>query len=139
MLLGLLAGMAAPRYQQALDDAALRSAAKRLAADLRHARQVARTRARSVTIEFSVDTNSYQAIDSDQAVLTDPDQPEGGLSVQLGERVSLAASLLNGPSLSRVEFDFRGDPIEAGVIHLTDGRQVATVSVNALGVVEVTP
>ena len=137
LLLGLMAGVAAPRYQRAMADASLRSAASRLAADLRHARQVARTRGQSVTIEFSADTDSYQAAAGDQAVLTESDRPSQGLAVRLDSRVALTNAAFD--STSRVEFDFRGDPVHAGSVQLSNRFQTYTVSVNALGVVEVTP
>lgn len=137
MLLGIMAGVAAPRYQRAMDYAALQAASKRLAADLRHAQQQARSRTQSVAIEFSTNTDTYQAAEAYQAVLVDPDRPGSGLSVRLSDRVTMTSASFDGRPL--IEFDFRGDPVSPGSVELSSRTQTATVSVNALGVVEVAP
>ncbi|QDT69053.1 hypothetical protein MalM25_19790 [Planctomycetes bacterium MalM25] len=137
MLLGLMAGVAAPRYQAAGDDAALRTAAKRLVADLCHARQQARTRAEEVGLEFLPASRLYQSLQTGYGVIADADHPGGRLIVNLDSRVTISAVDFGGAE--SIAFNFRGDPVSPGGVSLTDGRRTIRVMVNPLGEVVVSP
>ena len=135
MLFGVLAGVAAPRYQEAIAAVNLGAAAKRVAADLRRARSVATTTATPVTVTFDPATASYAS-----AGLPSPDRPDATLQASLAKRgEGVAISAVDFGGAAEITFDFRGDPAAAGAVTLTRGSMTKTVSVTVAGGVEVTP
>lgn len=141
MLLGVLAGVAAPRYQSAITSIELEAAAKRLAADLRAARSLALTTSTSRGINFAVMGNAYQTLDdATHTPIPDPDRPDQDLLVWFGggtSRVALTSADFAGAT--QVSFDFRGDADAAGQVTLASGGAVVTITVNEAGLVEVSP
>ena len=135
MVMGVLAGVAAPRYTAAMAATRLEAATKRLSADMRRARSFAIERASAVAIEFDPSGDAYLS-----PSLADPDHPGQTLSVVLGSvwpGVQIATADFGGsPNL---EFSWRGAPARPGQVTLSNGAATRTVSVNALGDVEVLP
>lgn len=140
MVLGIMAGVAVPRYQTALDGVALETTAKRLATNLRYARQEAINQAQTLGIEFLPLAGAYSALTIGGVDISDPDHPGTPLNVlvnQATSRVALQSASFNGAE--QITFDFRGDPSASGEVVLTTGARTATVQVSASGEVTVTP
>lgn len=139
MVLGLMAGVAVPKYQAALDGMELECAAKRLAADLRYAREQACTASTTLGIEFLPLVEVYQAISIGGFQIDDPEHAGQPLRVSLtsgGNRVLIVATTFPG---DRAVFDFRGHSASSGSVQLTNGRSNASVHVNSAGEVYLTP
>ncbi|TWT47571.1 hypothetical protein Pla111_11860 [Botrimarina hoheduenensis] len=133
MLLGMFAGVAAPRYTKALSGAQLETASKRLAADLRRARAVATQTASPCTIQFRPALKAYGSTD-----LPDPAQAGAPLDVRLTQDgFNLSMSVTDFDGLNMVTFDWRGDPVNTGSVTLGHGGATRIISVLATGEVEV--
>lgn len=135
MLLGILAGVAAPKYAAAIGGVHLQTNAKRLAADLRRARARAVQSASRVTVELQPAAGTYESTQLD-----DPDRPDQPLSETLGAggyKITMVRSGFGG--LDEVAFEWRGDPVATGSIALSHGGRTYTVTVLASGEVEVAP
>ena len=130
MVLGILAGVAAPRYATAVAGVQLEAAAKQLAAHLRWARTIAMTEAKEVKVSIDAVQNTYEA-----SGLRDPDRPGRRLSVNLAEQcqgVQIATS-------TEVIFDFRGeltDELEVVIASELIDKQIRII-VNSIGSVTV--
>lgn len=134
MVLGILAGVAAPRYYAAINGVQLEAAAKQLAADLRRAQTVALATATSVVIAIDPATDTYSSTS-----LPKLDRPTELLSEDIAARghgVEIVSSTFGADT--DVEFNFRGEPVVAGAVSLAGaGGLSAVVSVNEAGLVEV--
>lgn len=134
MVLGVMAGIAAPRFQTAMTGVHLEATAKRLAADLRRAQAVAMSQSTSVLVSIDPATETYSC-----AALTDLDRNGSTLTVNVAQReygVQIASSSFGAGT--DVAFDFRGEPVDAGSVTISAGSLTAVVSVNSVGLVEVT-
>ncbi|MEN0111595.1 MAG: GspH/FimT family pseudopilin [Planctomycetota bacterium] len=135
MLLGVLAGVAAPKYTAALAAVNLEAATKRLAADVRRARAHAIDSAQQVEIVFEPVAEAYHC-----GQISDPSRPDQTLSVALVERfggVRIAGADFGGGET--LTFDWRGQPNAAGEVKLAAGGASGIVVIGPLGDVEVTP
>lgn len=140
MVLGIMAGVAVPRFQAALNGVALEAASKRLVANLRYARQEAITGGQQLGIEFVPASALYRSLTVDGFTIDDPDHPGTPLEVGFdtpASRVAIASADFGGTE--QVMFDFRGDPSAAGNAILTNGDSTVTIDVNAVGEVSITP
>jgi len=95
-IVSVLAVMAVPRYAQALRRYELDLAARRVAQDLKLARDQSRLTEQSQTVTFSADTGRYIL-----AGMSDPDRPEQTYSVDLGD---------SPYGVKLVQADFCGSP-----------------------------
>lgn len=102
LVMGVMAGVAAPRYREALTHARVDAAARRVAADLRYARSEALRSSSTQTISFSASDESY-----DLPGIDDPDHPAQSY------RVDLAAEPY-GVDLASVDFG-GGATVDCGV------------------------
>lgn len=139
VLVVMVAGVAVPRYQAALDGMELECAAKRLASDLRFARQTAIETATTRGFEFLPSTEVYQTLTTGGGPIDDPDHPGTPLEVRFdyaGSRVSIVSTDFTDDTVS---FGFRGDPSESGTITLSNRRSSRLVTVNGTGEVSITP
>lgn len=139
MVLGVMAGVAVPRYQAALDGMELECAAKRLASDLRLARQTAIQTATTRGLEFSPADDFYQTLTTGGGPIDDPDHPGSPLEVRFdhaGSRVLIDSTEFTD---DEIRFDFRGDPTEEGGLVLSTRRSSVTVAVSGAGAVSITP
>lgn len=133
MVLGVLAGIAAPRYSAAMTAVQLEAAAKQLAADLRRAQTVAMAKATSVAVSIDPATETYRSTS-----LPDLKRPTATLSENVAARghgVQISASTFGAGT--NVTFNFRGEPTVAGAVTIAAGSQTAVITVNDLGLVEV--
>jgi len=133
MILGILAGVAAPRYSTAMTAVQLEAAAKQLAADLRRAQSVALATATSVVVAINPATETYSSHS-----LPDPRRPAATLSENVSARgrgVQIVSSTFGAGT--DVTFNFRGEPSAAGAVTIAAGGQTAVITVNEAGFVEV--
>jgi type II secretion system protein H len=134
MVLGILAGVAAPRYGAAINGVQLAAAAKQLAADLRRAQTVAQATATSVVVAIDPATETYSSTS-----LPNLDRSTELLSEDIAARghgVQILSSTFGADT--DVEFNFRGEPVAAGAVTLAGaGGLSAVISVNEAGLVEV--
>lgn len=135
MLLGVLAGIAAPKYTDALAAVNLDAASKRLAADIRRARAHAIDTGQRVEMTFEPVADTYFC-----SQLTDPSRPDQVLDVTTanlfdGVQIQVANFVVAGT----LAFDWRGQPDGPGTVVLSAGGMMSTVSIGELGGVEVSP
>jgi type II secretion system protein H len=135
MILGVLAGVAAPRYTTAVAGTALDTLARQMAADLRRARTQAIQSSSPVTVQFFTGPPSYRSAQLDQL-----DRPGTLLNVRLvsgGFAPGMPSASFGGSA--SVTFDHYGDPSASGSVLLTLSTFSRTVTVDAAGNVGVTP
>jgi prepilin-type N-terminal cleavage/methylation domain-containing protein len=135
MILGVLAGVAAPRYANALAGTALDTLARQMAADLRRARTQAIATSQAVTVEFVTSPPSYKSPHLDHA--DRPGTPLNILLASAGFSPGMPSAVFGG--VPSVTFDHYGDPSSAGSVLLTLRTFSRTVSVDAAGNVGVAP
>ncbi|MEQ8847517.1 GspH/FimT family pseudopilin [Botrimarina sp.] len=136
LMLGILAGVAAPRYRAALDATQLDTAARRLAASLRHTRSLSISRGASHGLAFDPVADTYQSQTLDGRSVEGADRPGAPLWEDLGG-VDLVSADFGGAA--EIAFDFRGDPNSGGQVVLSLGGATVGVLVNQIGTVSVTP
>jgi type IV fimbrial biogenesis protein FimT len=135
MILGVLAGVAAPAYTTALAGTALDTLARTMAADLRRARTQAIATSSPVTVEFLTSPPSYRSAQLDQM-----DRPGTRLNVRLassGFSPGMPSADFDGST--SVTFDHYGDPSSEGSVLLTLRTFSRTVTVDGAGNVGVSP
>lgn len=135
MVLGILAGVAAPRYQSALEATQLDAAARRVLGDLRRCRAQAIASSRAAVITFTTATAGYES-----AEIAKLDRPGEDLSIDLrdgGFNVTMTLSGFAGDTYA--SFDLYGAPQAAGAVTLSLAGRSATIDVDALGNVELRP
>lgn len=118
---GILAGVGALRYSSSLERARLESAARRLIADLDHARDLARRSGQSVRIQFNPAQSGYR--------ISGGAHVSSVLNTQvfLNEdpyRVRIASADFDGAS--RLDFNGYGEPLAGGSIILRTARNDGT-------------
>lgn len=138
LLLGILAGVAAPRYQEALAATRLDSAARRLAADLRYARTLSLSQAAEHGLVFDVGLGFYQSLDIAGRTVPSADHADEALLRNLtGDLAGVSIASADFGGVAELRFDFRGDPSSSGQVVLTNGASARTVTVNELGEVSI--
>lgn len=126
MILGLLAGIAVPKFINSLDHYRTKSAAAQIQADLALARQLAMARSESLAVQFTVASSEY--------TLEGVDHPHlrGEIyTVRLAESpydVSLASANIGGDM--RLVFNAFGLPDSGGTITVQAGRFQQTVTID---------
>lgn len=127
LILGILAASAVPRYLSAHAIYRIEGAAKRVAADLNYARQIAMDQGTSKTVTYNPTANQYEIdapspwdySDSYQVSLLDTDYP-----------VNLVAADFRGDAY--VTFDFFGVPTSGGLIEISTDSRVKTIVLDAV-------
>jgi prepilin-type N-terminal cleavage/methylation domain-containing protein len=130
VIIGVLAGIAGPRYAGAVTRYRLDSAAKRIAADLALARANARATSTPQAVVFTVATNSYQ-----MSGVTTLDNRSTTYLVKLSSDPYLVtlsgANFGSGFSLtSTVTFDIYGMPDNPGTIVITSSGMTKTITLD---------
>lgn len=130
LIVGLMAAVASPRYIESRDYFRAEAAAARVAADLFHARQQAKTKGTTQDVVFEPDLHSYTLTG-----MTDVDDPTLPFRVDLTELSSPATivSVSFGASgtASTLTFDLYGRPDAGGQVVIASGGLQRTVVVNA--------
>lgn len=129
MIMGILAGVAAPRYLDAIGESCIQSAARRVSADLRFARSEALRNSQSRTVEFRPLFEGYF-----MAGVNDLDHPSQRYEVILSDEpfgVELVSADFGGDRI--VIFDSYGRPDSEGTIRLQHGDHRVLVVCDTLG------
>lgn len=135
MALGILAAAAYPRLADNLHRSRVDAAAKRIAADLKLARQQAMTKSTTQQVSFTTLTNRYTL-----PGIADLSRSATTYTVLLADhpyRVTLTSASLGGDAL--VQFNMHGVPDSGGVITVSSGGQQQTVSIHATSGVATVP
>jgi prepilin-type N-terminal cleavage/methylation domain-containing protein len=129
-IMGVLAGIAIPRYGRAIAAYRARAAAQRLAHDLALVQSNARTASTSQTIAFSIVASQYQF-----ANLHKLDTTSATYRVSLSAEPYLSSiatlSLGGGGGATQIVFDGYGNPDCGGSITLQSGTTKRTVVIDA--------
>ncbi|MGE5607763.1 MAG: GspH/FimT family pseudopilin [Bacillota bacterium] len=126
-IIGIVAGIAVPRYANALHTYRAAAAAQRIAADLALVQAHAKATSSTKTITFNVGSNSYD-LPSDPGLA----RLQGGYTVRLGGapyRVKLESADFNHSA--SVSFNGFGIPNSGGSVVISVGNKVRTVTVDA--------
>jgi type IV fimbrial biogenesis protein FimT len=125
-LIGISAAIALPRYVDSIQHYRLDLAAQRIVADLILAQSRANNSSTSVTLAFTIASNSYQIIG-----LPGFDAPATTYTVNLGGgpyRVTLVSATFGAGS--QVVFDGYGTPNQGGTIVVSLGIEQHTITVD---------
>jgi prepilin-type N-terminal cleavage/methylation domain-containing protein len=127
LIIGILTGVAAPKFVGSLKRARADAAALRVKADLNLARQTAMSRSATQSVQFTANSAVYTL-----PGIADPDHPATTYSVNLADAsygaVVTAASFGAGTIL---QFDRYGQPVNAGSVTISAGGFTKTVTVDA--------
>jgi len=125
-IIGLLAGIAAPRYARSLARYRADMAARRIAADLALAQSRARTTSTSQTISFDVAGNQYTIVG-----MTNPDTRSGTYVVNLHDEPYLATlGTVSFSGSGTLTFNGFGDRVSSGTLTITSGDTTKQVTLN---------
>ena len=127
VLIAILSAVAIPRYANSINRYRVEMAAKRVAADIAMARNVARTSGAGQAINFGTPANGYT-----MPGLADPDGRTGDYAVSLGAepyKVSLGTVAFGSatPAATSVQFTRYGYPTAAGSVVVTLGGFTKTI------------
>jgi len=127
-IVGIVSAVAIPRFTSSTQRYRADAAAARLAADIRRARETARTSSQSVLLAFNLTRNSY-AINGVRD-LTNPGLP--GTIVQLDDPPYLSrVALLGFGGATNITFDGYGSASAGGSIVLKAGKEYRRVTLDA--------
>lgn len=124
-IMGIMAGIAAPRYARSLARYRADMAARRIAADITLAQSRARSTSSSQTIRFDVNGGQYSI-----PGMADPDTRTGTYTINLADepfRAALGTVNFNGNA--SLNFNGYGDPSTSGSLTVSCGDVVKTVTV----------
>jgi len=127
IIMAILAAVTGPRFAGAITNHRVENAARRVVADLTLARQQAMTRSASVTVTFTVATDSYQL-----AGIPHLDRPSEVYAVSLAEepyQAKIVSAVFDGEA--EVIFDGYGVPDSGGSVVIQVGNRQETVVVDA--------
>lgn len=125
--IALLAGIAVPRYADALVRYRVELAADRVVRDLQWAAAHARATGAEVDVEFDILGDYYSS-----AELDDPDRPGAGYAVDLGSapyEASITQADFGG--IAEVTFNGYGEPSASGTVTIAVGDRTRQVSLDA--------
>lgn len=133
LVMGILAGVAAPKYADSLDYYRVESASKRIAADLRYARALAIRTAAEQKVAFDTATGSYALPGA-----ADINTGGAGYTVSLaGEGYPADIQTASFSGAATVTFDHQGDTHTRGGLAVRSGSQARYVLVSPLGEVTI--
>jgi type II secretory pathway pseudopilin PulG len=133
LIVGILAAVAAPKYQAALANYRANAAAGRVAADLRMVSAYARKSSIVQSVQFNAAADSYAA--PSMPDLDDPDATYA-VALQSSEYVADIVSATFGGSAT-IQFDIHGRPSAAGSVVVASGSLQRTVQVDETGNVSI--
>lgn len=125
MILGIMSGVAAPRYTEAIAWRRCDLAARTLAADLRQAAIAAQQTSVPKTIEFDVDGNTYTAIDLPRTY-----------SAQQRSQLAITIVSADFGGVPRITFDIYGRPSAAGTVVLESADHQRTLTIDTNGTIQ---
>lgn len=129
LVMGILAGVATPRFGQALVQTEIDAAARRLAADLRYARSEALRTSVPQAVEFLTTANSYSL-----PGVADPDHPSEEYAIDLPAD-AYGTEILDADFAGSgvVTFGVHGFPSSAGSVTLVLGGEQVVVACDDRG------
>jgi type II secretory pathway pseudopilin PulG len=126
VLIGLLAGIAVPKYANFIAEQRVEAAARRVAVDMALAQREAKFASAPRTVQFDVAAGSYRLVG-----MADPDHPNEEYVVELDDEpyaATIASASFGGqPS---VTFDAYGSPQQTGSVVVRVGSRERTVAVS---------
>ncbi|MEN1681094.1 MAG: GspH/FimT family pseudopilin [Planctomycetota bacterium] len=125
LVMGIMVGVAAPKYAEALNHYRVEAAARRIVADLKHARQNAITGSAEQRITFELDTDSY-TLDGMDDINRSSDEYTVDLAAE-GYPVDLSTTTFPGGAF-RWEHD--GNAFVSGSMTLASGSASRVVTVS---------
>lgn len=133
VLLGIFTAVAAPKYADALASYRVNCAARRIAADLRMARDYAERLSTSETVDFNASNETYAF-----STIKDLDHPGVLCTVKLASSqyaVDIAAATFGAGDA--VQFDMYGRPNYSGTVVVQSKSFQKTISVDIAGNVSI--
>lgn len=132
LVLGILASVGMPKYRESFAHWRIEAASRRVASDLRMARDYALRTSAPQLVDFDATTESYAA-----PTMADPDRPSNPYSVSISKLYSVDVfSSVFGPG-DAVQFDIHGRPDRTGVVTLRHMGKQRTVEVDSAGQVRI--
>lgn len=127
VIVGVVAAMAVPRYADALSRYHIEAAARRVVADIDHARAHAKASSAGVAVHFdtATDTVSVPGLPS----LTQPDVAFSTVLSDEPYHTRLTGANFNGNP--RLDFDGYGQPAAGGTIVLRSGGLARSITVDS--------
>jgi type II secretion system protein H len=131
ILMGILAAVAAPKFVASMSRCRVEAAAKRVVADLRYARQWARTNSTSVEVKFKPDEDQYELKD-----VPDINRPSDEETEVELDKLPYPAQIIETTGFDnndKFNFDMYGRPDSPGTVTVASGGYQATVTVGESG------
>lgn len=133
LLMGIIAGIAAPKYASALASYRVDCAARRIAADLRLARDYAQKASQSETVDFDAVGDSYA-----MSTMRDIDRPAVVYAVSLAAtQYAVDVASANFEGVDAVQFDLHGRPNRSGSVVVQSSSKQRTIQVDKVGNVSI--
>jgi Tfp pilus assembly protein FimT len=129
LTLGILVATAAPKYHDSLAYYRLEAASRRVANDLRYARQYARKSCKVQSIAFSTASDNYalaNTADMNRRGVT-------GFTVNLASEYSMDLTSADFGGSPSVQFDIFGRPNQPGTVVLEANGSQRTVALDSAG------
>jgi prepilin-type N-terminal cleavage/methylation domain-containing protein len=133
LLLGIFASVAAPKYGEALASYKVNCAARRIAADLRMARDYAERLSQAEAVDFNAANESYA-----MSTMRNPDRPALAYTVSLTASqypVDIVSALFG--AVDAVQFDMYGRPNNSGTVVVQSKTYQRTIEVDRAGNVSI--
>ncbi|QDU37529.1 hypothetical protein Mal4_18430 [Maioricimonas rarisocia] len=130
LIIAMIAAVASPRYLESRNHFHAEAAAARVAADLYHARQNAKTKGTTQSVDFTPASHTYTLTG-----MNDIDHPTQPFTVDLTTLSSpatiVSVSFGSGGTGTTIVFDMYGRPDYGGNVVIASGGQQRTIVVNA--------
>jgi prepilin-type N-terminal cleavage/methylation domain-containing protein len=127
LIIGILTGVAAPKFVGSLRRAQADAAALRLKADLNLARQTAISRSATQNVQFTVNSAVYTL-----PGIADPDHPAATYSVDLSDetyRATVTAASFGAGAI--LQFDRYGQAMNGGSVTISASGITKTIAIDA--------
>ncbi len=129
MIIGIAAAVAVPSVARSLAYYRVEEAAKRIKADLKFAREYARSMSSSQTVSFTVASDSY-SLDG----VSDPDHPSQTYQIDLSSapyQAAIVSAEFNDAADSDVQFNGYGVPDSGGTVVVEVGSYQRSIVLDA--------
>jgi len=136
VIVGIMAGLAVPRYAEAIARQRVDAAARRLTIDISLTQHRAKSRSASHRLRFLEDTSQYTIEDTTDGstwqAIPDIDRPQQGYSVDLAlDPYGTTVQTVSCGADRSIVFDGYGAPTQVGSISLGVGRYTKVITIDA--------
>ncbi|QEG34209.1 hypothetical protein Pr1d_14820 [Bythopirellula goksoeyrii] len=129
LIIGILAGIAIPKFDTALKATRARGAANLVKSDLNYARRLAQQSSSSQSVSFDAIAESYALVG-----VNDIDRRNQFYVVNLSDsKYDSQIDTVDFAGTSNVKFDIHGRPDNPGTIVISSGSTTETIQVNSEG------